>query len=100
MPAVRAQHPEGAACPHGRSRVARTRRPPIAGFMLSAALVLVTASATSFAQRPSPAQLSAGAWKALNAGHVREAVAAFDDALKTAPEEPSLLLGAGLAAHL
>jgi peptidase MA superfamily protein/tetratricopeptide repeat protein len=52
------------------------------------------------AQRKSAAELSREAWDALNAGRTREAAGAFDEALKSAPNQPSLLLGAGVAAHL
>jgi tetratricopeptide (TPR) repeat protein len=44
--------------------------------------------------------LSREAWDALNAGRTQEAAAAFDEALKSAPNQPTLLLGAGVAAHL
>jgi tetratricopeptide (TPR) repeat protein len=36
----------------------------------------------------------------LNAGRTQEAAATFDEALKSAPNQPTLLLGAGAAAHL
>lgn len=36
----------------------------------------------------------------MNAGRTQEAAAAFDEALKSAPNQPTLLLGAGAAAHL
>jgi tetratricopeptide (TPR) repeat protein len=48
----------------------------------------------------SAAQLAKAGWDALNAGHIREAGAAFDEALRTGPQTPSTLLGAGLAARL
>jgi len=50
-------------------------------------------------QRSAP-QLARAAWDALNAGRLAEAAAAFDEARKLAPQEPSLLLGAALVAHL
>jgi tetratricopeptide (TPR) repeat protein len=67
-----------------------------------AALILVAlaTTATPDAQRPSAAQLSRAAWDALNAGRIQEAAAAFAEALTQAPQQPVLLLGAGVAAHL
>lgn len=65
--------------------------------MLAAALALTLAAAP---QQPTPVQHARAGWEALNAGRAREAAAAFDDALKGVPQEPSVLLGAGLAAHL
>jgi uncharacterized protein Usg len=57
-------------------------------------------STTAAAQRKSAAQLAREAWDALNAGRAQQAAAAFDEALKSAPNQPMLLLGAGVAAHL
>jgi len=48
----------------------------------------------------STAQLSKAGWEALNAGRIQEASAAFDEALRTGPQTPSILLGAGLIARL
>ncbi len=62
-------------------------------------MVLLVAPGT-LGQRKSAAQLSREAWDALNAGRTQEAAAAFDEALKRAPNQPTLLLGAGVAAHL
>jgi tetratricopeptide (TPR) repeat protein len=59
------------------------------------ALLLLPASAAG--QRPVAAQ---NAWDALNAGKPQEAAAVFEEALKREPRDASLLLGAGLAAHL
>ena len=61
------------------------------------ALVLTLAAAP---QRPTAVQHARAGWEALNAGRAGEAAAAFEDALKGAPQEPSVLLGAGVAAHL
>lgn len=47
-----------------------------------------------------PAEHARAAWEALDAGRAREAAAEFEQALKGAPQEPALLVGAGLAAHL
>ena len=68
--------------------------------ILSLAVLLALTAAAPPPQRPSAAQLSRTAWDALNAGRVHEAAAAFAEALQRAPEQPSLLLGAGVAAHL
>ena len=65
------------------------------GFVLLA-LALVTA----LGPQRSAAQLSKAAWDALNGGRVQEAAAAFDEALRAAPQQPMLLLGAGVAARL
>jgi hypothetical protein len=62
--------------------------------------VLLALSGSLGAQRKSPAQLSREGWAALSAGRPQDAAAAFDDALKAAPNQPTLLLGAGAAAHL
>lgn len=51
-------------------------------------------------QHKTPAQHAQAGWDALNAGRAQEAVVAFDEALRGAPREPSVLLGAGVAAHL
>jgi tetratricopeptide (TPR) repeat protein len=61
------------------------------------ALLLVV---TALAQAPSPADLGRAGWELLNAGKVKEAADAFDRALQRAPEEPTLLVGSALAAHL
>ena len=62
------------------------------------ALCLVLGSAPP--QRKTPAQLAQDGWNALNAGRAQEAAVAFDEALRGAPREPTVLLGAGVAAHL
>ena len=51
-------------------------------------------------QQRSAAQLSKAGWDALNAGRIQEAVAAFDEALRTGPQTPSTRRGAGLVARL
>src|SRR5688500_19308384 len=51
-------------------------------------------------QRRTPAEHARAGWDALNAGKAQEAADAFGEALKGAPEEPSVLLGAGVSAHL
>lgn len=52
------------------------------------------------AQGRSASQLSRTGWDAINAGHIPAAASSFADALKLAPEDPQLLLGAGVAAYL
>jgi tetratricopeptide (TPR) repeat protein len=66
--------------------------------ILALAVLVVTTSVA--AQQPAPPVQARTGWDALNAGRPRDAAAAFDDALRRAPREPVLLLGAGLAAHL
>ena len=67
--------------------------------MLAAGLaVLLTLAATP--QRMTPAQHARAGWEAIEARDAREAADRFAEALRGAPEEPSVLLGAGLAAHL
>ena len=71
--------------------------------MRSFAAVVLLSLATSPAllgQRTGFAALSGAGWDALNAGRVPEAAAAFDAALRVSPQQPSVLLGAGIAAHL
>jgi tetratricopeptide (TPR) repeat protein len=51
-------------------------------------------------QRQAATQHARAGWDALHAGRAREAAAAFDAALKGALQEPSVLMGAALAAHL
>jgi hypothetical protein len=63
-------------------------------------LVLLLAAAPMPRQQPSAAQLSRAGWEALNSGRTRDAAAAFEQALKVAPQTPELLLGAGVTAHL
>jgi tetratricopeptide (TPR) repeat protein len=67
---------------------------------LQALLLVLLTGAAPLAQRATPAQLGRAGWDALNAGRVQEASAAFNEALKLAPQQASLLLGAGVAAHL
>ncbi len=65
------------------------------------AVVLCLAGAPlTLAQRQSPAPLARAGWDALDAGRVPEALAAFEAALRLDPQQPPVLLGAGIAAHL
>ncbi|MBA2302004.1 MAG: tetratricopeptide repeat protein, partial [Acidobacteria bacterium] len=69
----------------------------------SSACVLVLGlalGACPAAQHQSPVRQARAGWDALNAGRPADAAAAFDQALRSWPEEPSLLLGAGVSAHL
>ena len=61
-------------------------------------VVAMTAAAVPV-QRLTPAQHARAGWEALDAGRFREAADAFAEALKGAPQEPSVTLGAGIAAH-
>jgi tetratricopeptide (TPR) repeat protein len=67
--------------------------------LLLTTLGQVALTATAGQQR-SAAQLSKAGWEALNAGRLQEAAAAFDEGLRTGPQTPSILLGAGLVARL
>ena len=60
--------------------------------ILALVLVLAQAMAVPPAARPG--------WDHLDAGRPREAAAAFEEALRRTPQEPVLLVGAALAAHL
>ena len=62
--------------------------------------VLLLAATVSAGQPPAAAQLAKMGWDALNSGRIRDAAAAFDEALKVAPGDAPLLLGAGVTAHL
>jgi tetratricopeptide (TPR) repeat protein len=66
---------------------------------LAVVLVLAVGEASS-PQRLTPAQHARAGWDALHAGRAQEASTAFAQALERTPQEPSVLLGAGLAAHL
>lgn len=63
-------------------------------------VIIAIALGTTLLQQRSPAQLAKTGWDALNAGHVQEAAAAFDEALQSGPQTAPTLLGAGLAARL
>jgi Tetratricopeptide repeat len=62
--------------------------------------VLLLAASVSADQQRSVPQLAKAGWEALNSGRIRDAATAFDEALKIAPAEAPLLLGAGVTAHL
>lgn len=56
--------------------------------------------AATGAQRPNVVELSRAGWEAINGGRAEDAAAAFAAALKQTPQEPELLVGAAMAAHL
>jgi tetratricopeptide (TPR) repeat protein len=63
-------------------------------------LVFSIAPHPALAQQPAAAQLSRAGWDALNSGRLQEAATAFDEALRSGPQQSSVLLGAGVAARL
>src|SRR5262245_31664787 len=65
-----------------------------------AVFVLALTVVASTAQKPSAAQLARAGWTAINSGRLVEAASTFDEALKIAPQDPSVLVGAGMVAHL
>lgn len=69
--------------------------------ILAIALLLSALSAQAPARQAQRAEVIAqGAWDALNAGRAADAERLFDEALKAAPGNPALLVGAAAAAHL
>ena len=69
---------------------------------MSVIIVLVLsllAESAAPVQRRTPAQSAQTGFEALNAGRAHEALATFEDALRAAPRDSQLLLGAGAAAH-
>jgi tetratricopeptide (TPR) repeat protein len=67
---------------------------------MRAVVILSIALSAVLGQERSPAQLSRAAWEALNAGRTQDAAAAFDEALRSGPQQATVLLGAGVAARL
>jgi tetratricopeptide (TPR) repeat protein len=63
-------------------------------------VILSIALSAVLGQQTSPAQLSRAAWEALNAGRIQDAAAAFDEALRSGPQQATVLLGAGVTARL
>ena len=61
--------------------------------------VFAVSATASPAQRLTPAQHARIGWEALDAGRFQAAADAFAEALKGAPQEPTVTLGAGVAAH-
>jgi hypothetical protein len=68
--------------------------------MLLVALAVCLALAGAPTQYRTASQIAQAGWNHLNAGRAQEALAAFDEALRGAPREPTILLGAGVASHL
>ena len=69
---------------------------------IAALVITITLAATGPAsgQRLQPAQHARAGWQAIDAGDAQKAQVHFAEALRGAPTEPTVLLGAGLAAHL
>jgi hypothetical protein len=67
---------------------------------LIALALMVALGAAVPGQQLSPADQAETAWALLKAARNQEALAAFERALRATPREPTLLLGAGLAADL
>jgi tetratricopeptide (TPR) repeat protein len=67
---------------------------------MRAFVILSIALSAVLGQERSPAQLSRAAWEALNAGRIQDAAAAFDEALRSGPQQATVLLGAGVTARL
>jgi tetratricopeptide (TPR) repeat protein len=63
-------------------------------------LLFWTLLTPALAQQRTVAQLARTGWDALNAGRIQEAAVAFDEALRSGPQQATTLLGAGLAARL
>src|SRR5690349_20370962 len=63
-------------------------------------VILSLATSALLGQTRTPAQLSRAGWDALNAGRIQEAAAAFDEALRSGPQQAPVLLGAGVTARL
>ena len=59
-------------------------------------MLCLASTAVPEARQGQAVPLARTGWDALNAGRVSEATTAFDAALKLAPQQPTLLLGAGL----
>ena len=61
---------------------------------------VLTLAPIAQAGQDNPVALARQGWEAIKAGRAAEAAALFERALKRAPDEPSLLVGAATAAHL
>src|SRR5215210_869042 len=66
---------------------------------IAVSLALVSGAAVT-GQQATPQQHARAGWEAIQAGRAEEASAAFELALRGAPREPTVLFGAGVAAHL
>jgi tetratricopeptide (TPR) repeat protein len=67
---------------------------------MRALVILSIAFGAALGQQGSPAQQSRAAWEALNSGRIQEAAAAFDEAVRSGPQQVMVLLGAGVTARL
>ncbi len=63
-------------------------------------LAIVLAAAVAQGQKRTAPELAQAGWDAIKAGRGADAAAAFEAALKQAPQEPELLVGAGVAANM
>jgi tetratricopeptide (TPR) repeat protein len=68
--------------------------------LIALALTVALGAGVPAQQQLSPVDQARAGWDALKAGRTEEAAAAFERALRAAPQEPTVLLGAGIAAHL
>ncbi len=69
-------------------------------YQLAALTFILSMTAAGIpAQRLTPAQHARAGWEAIDAGKFREAADAFAEALRGVPQEPTVTLGAGVAAH-
>jgi tetratricopeptide (TPR) repeat protein len=68
--------------------------------MRSLCLALLFAVALPGGQARSPQDWAQAGWEAIKAGRGTDAAAAFEAALKLTPQEPQLLVGAGVAANM
>ncbi len=73
---------------------ARMQTSRVAGFCVAVCISIVSVEAQS-----RPAELADAGWKALRDENPGRAAALFAEALELLPDNPSLLLGAGAAAH-
>lgn len=64
------------------------------------AVLVLTAAVSLAAQERGPAAVGREGFEALAAGRAHDAAGLFDEALKTAPHDARLLLGAGVAAQM
>lgn len=63
-------------------------------------LTVVLAAALAGSQARTVQELARAGWDAIGAGRASEAAAAFEAALRQRPQEPQLLVGAGVAANM
>ena len=68
--------------------------------MASVLLCLLLAAGLAGGQTPTAQELSRRGWDAIKAGQAADAAIAFEAALKQSPQEPLLLVGAGVAANM